>query len=144
MTSRVLGHVVLFPLHSHPPGPVRPVLRAFVGLLLAWSAAVRTAEDSDTAAPAAGCSAGAGAPPAVDVHLALTGAQVRASLALPLSPLPVVGCAVPIPFQVPEAYRPQFALWRDVEGQAMCADGTPVPVPLRLRVQPDGALQYAV
>ena len=37
-----------------------------------------------------------------------------------------------------------FALRRDVKGQAMWADGTPDPVPLRLRVQPDGALQYEV
>ena len=116
-----------------------------VVLLLAWPAAVGTAEDSDTATLAAPCSAGAGAaPPAIDVQLALTGEQVQATLTLPRSPLPAAGCVVPIPFQVPAAYRPPFALWRDVAGQALRADGTPVPVPLRVWIQPDGALQYEV
>ena len=116
-----------------------------VVLLLAWPAAVGTAEDSDTATLAAPCSAGAGAaPPAIDVQLALTGEQVQATLTLPRSPLPAAGCVVPIPFQVPAAYRPPFALWRDVAGQALRADGTSDSVPLRLWIQPDGTLQYEV
>ena len=97
-------------------------------LLLAWPAAVRTAEDSDTATLAAACSGGAGAaPPAIDVQLALNQRQVQATLSLPQSPLPAAGCVVPIPFQIPAAYRPPFALWRDVAGQALRADGTPAP-----------------
>ena len=64
-------------------------------------AVVQAAEHCDistvTAAPA---------PPPIDVHLALTGAQVQATLTMPLSPLPAVGRAVPIPFHVPEAYLP--------------------------------------
>ena len=131
--------------------PYTLVLRALRALylsllpLLAWSAAAYSAEDSITATLAADCSTGAGAVPQVmDVQLALTGEQVQATLSMPLSPLTAAGCVVAIPFQVPAKYRPSYARWRDVEGQAMQADGTPVPVPLRLWIQTDGTLQYEV
>ena len=117
-------------------------------LLLAGPLVVRAEEDSNTATMATACGAGAGAAPrVVDVQLARTGEQVQATLAMPLGPLPAVGCVVPIPFQVPEAYRPPWPLWRDVMARAMQADGTPdpnhpEPLPVRLWIHPDGTLQY--
>ena len=136
------------------PSLYTPVPRALCALyltlllLLAGPVVVRAEEDSNTATMAVACGAGAGAePPAIDVQLALTGQQVQATLAMPLSPLAAAGCVVPIPFQVPEAYRPPWPLWRDVMGRAMQADGTPdpnhpEPLPFRLWIHPDGTLQY--
>ena len=128
--------------------PYTPVSRALLYLvllvLLVWPAAVKAGEENETATLAA-CDAGfSAAPSATAVQLALTGKQVQATLSMPLSPLPAAGCVVPIPFQVPKAFRPPFAIWRDVLGQALWADGTSDSVPLRLWIQPDGVLQYEV
>ena len=87
--------------------------------------------------------------PAGVIQVQGMGEQVQVALHTDLTLIPSANCPGPglFLFQVSEAYRPPWPLWRDVTGQAMQADGTPdpnhpEPLPLRLWIHPDGTLQY--
>ena len=118
-------------------------------LLLPMSPAVVQAA-SATEATTPDCAQSGLEPRPVAVRLTRTERWlVQATLHAPAGALPAIGCRVPLEFHIPEDARPYYAVWRDVEGRAVQADGTPdpahpAPLPLRLWIHPDGILQYEV
>ena len=118
-------------------------------LLLPMSPAVVQAA-SATEATTPDCAQSGLEPRPVAVRLTRTERWlVQATLHSPAGALPAIGCRVPLEFHIPEAAQPYYAVWRDVEGRAVKADGTPDPahpdpLPLRLWIRPDGNLEYEV
>ncbi len=116
-------------------------------LLLTASSTVRAAGENEAAVP--DCAQMGLASRPVAVQLTRSAELVQATLHSPPGALPATGCRVPLEFHIPEDHRPRQAVWRDVEGRAVQADGSPDPahpnpLPLRLWIQPDGTLQYEV
>ena len=116
-------------------------------LLLMSPATVRATAGTEADGPAC-AQAGLNSRP-VAVQWTRSNELVRATLHSPPSGLPAPGCRVPLEFHIPEVARPPRAVWRDVEGRAVQADGTPdpahpAPLSLRLWIRPDGNLQYEV
>lgn len=94
------------------------------------------------------CPPGQHGQPAIQLRLERREDQVVArlkahALALPdqaASPSPALATA-------PVEFRPPFAVWRDVMGQSVRADGTPDPgqpdpVPFRLWIDPEGTIRH--
>lgn len=115
-------------------------------LLLTFPALVRATAGKEAQAPDC-AQAGLNSQP-VAVQLTHSDELVQATLHSALGGLPAAGCLVPLRFQIPEGARPPLAVWRDVEGRAGQADGTPDPAHsdplLRLWIRPDGNLEYEV
>ena len=108
-----------------------------------------TASPSPTGPPAGNDgSRGVLAPPAEGhYHVQRTGDQVTATLTVHRVPVPA-GTSDRVLLTLPLAYRPSVALWRDVAGQVVQADGTPDlaspdPHPFRLWVMPEGQIIHA-
>ena len=116
-------------------------------LVLTSPSAVQAASATEATAP--DCTQTELGSQPVAVQLTRTEGLVQATLHAPPGALPAAGCRVPLEFHIPEDARPPQAVWRDVEGRAVQPDGIPDPahpdpLPLRLWIQPDGTLQYAV
>ena len=116
-------------------------------LLLMSPATVRATAGTEAGGPDC-AQAGLHSQP-VAVQLTHSDELVQATLHSAPGDLPAAGCLVPLRFQIPEGARPPRAVWRDVEGRAVQADGTPDPahsdpLPLRLWIRPDGNLEYEV
>ena len=116
-------------------------------LLLMLPSAVQAAEGNEAHAP--DCAQSGLEPRPVAVRLTRSAELVQATLHSPAGALPAIGCRVPLEFHIPADDRPYYAVWRDVEGRAVKADGTPDPahpdpLPLRLWIRPDGNLEYEV
>ena len=127
--------------------------RSIWGLLLSLLLMLTSADVVEAASTAEAsvpdCAQSSLGPQPVAVQLTRHEELVQATLHAPPGALPATGCTVPLEFHIPEAARPPQAVWRDVESRAVQADGTPDParpdpLPLRLWIQPDGTLQYAV
>ena len=87
-----------------------------LGLLLASPSAVQAVAGNEANAP--DCAQSGIEPRPVAVQLTRTEELVQATLHAPPSALPAIGCRVPLEFHIPEAARPYYAVWRDVEGWA--------------------------
>ncbi len=115
-------------------------------LLLTSPSVVQAAAGNEATAP--DCAQAGLVSQPVAVQLTRTEELVQAILHSAAGDLPSSGCLVPLEFQIPEDARPRQAVWRDVEGRAVQADGTPDPAHpdplLRLWIHPDGVLQYEV
>ena len=116
-------------------------------LMLTSADVVEAASTAEASVP--DCAQSSLSPQPVAVQLTRHEELVQATLHSPPGTLPTFGCLIPLEFHIPEDARPPYAVWRDVEGRAVQADGIPDPahpdpLPLRLWIQPDGTLQYAV
>ena len=116
-------------------------------LMLASPAVVQAASATEASVP--DCAAEVLEPQPVTLQMTQSDERVEATLHSTRSALPASGCLAPLSFHLPEDARPPYAIWRDVEGRARLADGTPDPahpdpVRLRLWIQPDGVLEYEV
>ena len=135
--------------HSRVPLRTLLPILALTLLLLPMSPAVVQAA-SATEATTPDCAQSGLEPRPAAVQLDHTrDKKVHATLHAPPGNLPASGCLVPFEFHIPADSRPPYAVWRDVEGRAVLADGTPDPahpdpLPLRLWIHPDGVLEYEV
>ena len=125
-------------------------------LLLSMSpAVVQAASATEATTPDCAQSGLEPRPVAIQLTRKAEGRLVQATLHAPAGALPAIGCRVPLKFHIPADDRPYYAVWppytvwRDVEGRAVKADGTPDPahpdpLSLRLWIHPDGVLEYEV
>ena len=131
---------------ARPEAEVGPVAASTSALL---PVPTFTASPSPTGPPAGNDGfRGVLAPPAEgQYHVQRTGDRVTATLTVHRVPVPA-GTSDRVLLTLPPAYRPSVALWRDVAGQVVQADGTPDPAspdphPFRLWVMPEGQIIHA-